>query len=292
MSPYTLPVKAFAESTVSEAYDAGVPANRRRSGRRGVETMTRRERLERKIENRREWAIKAEARAEQHYATSNRLVENIPFGQPILVGHHSESSHRRTLERSRNHMFAMVDENKKAALHESKAAGIENQLDRCVFSDDENAIEAITERLAANEARRERMKRVNALYRKGDSEGLAALGLNLDSIRASLKDAYSWCQQPHPAYELSNLGQRISGDKKRIETIKMQNARKERAEAAGGVAIVRGAQGYAQVTFAEKPDYSVIRALKDAGFHWSGGSWFGTTEKLPATVAALEAEAA
>ena len=34
-----------AVSTVSEAYDAGVPANRRRSGRRGVETMTKQEAL-------------------------------------------------------------------------------------------------------------------------------------------------------------------------------------------------------------------------------------------------------
>ena len=186
----------------------------------------------------------------------------------------------------------MVDENKKAKMHESKASGIENQLDRCIFSDDDNAAEAIAERIAANEAKREQMKKINALYRKGDAEGLAVFGLNLETLRARLKDAYSWCQQPHPAYELSNLGQRISGDKKRLEAIKMQAARKERAEAAGGVVIVRGARGYAQVTFAEKPEYSVIRALKDASFHWSGGSWFGQTANLPACVEALAPVAA
>lgn len=249
--------------------------------------MTRRKRLENKIEKRREWAEKATVRATAAHQASDRLVENIPFGQPILVGHHSEGRHRRTIERSRNLMFKMVEENKLAEHHESKASGLENQLDRCIFSDDDNAVEAIQERIDANEAKRERMKKVNTLYRKGNAAGLAELGYNLETLREKLKTAYSWCQQPYPAYELQNLGARITRDKKRIESIKMQNARKERAEAAGGVVIVRGNRGYAQVTFAEKPEYSVIRALKDAGFYWSGGSWFGTTEKLPENVAAL-----
>jgi hypothetical protein len=44
---------------------------------------------------------------------------------------------------------------------------------------------------------RDRMKKVNALYRKGDAAGLAALGLNLENLQAKLKDAYSWMQQPY-----------------------------------------------------------------------------------------------
>ena len=249
--------------------------------------MTRRERLERKIERRREWAESAVSKASREYNTSQSLVANIPMGQPILVGHHSERRHRRTLDRSWDALGRSVLLTRKAEMHEAKADNLEVALGHTIFSDDDNAAEAIESRIAEREAQREKMKKINTMYRKGDAAGLAALGLDLEVLREKLKTAYSWCQQPHPAYELQNLGGRIQADKKRLEAIKMQAARKERAEAAGGVVIVRGAQGYAQVTFAEKPDYSIIRELKAADFRWSGGSWFGTTAKLPACVDVL-----
>lgn len=250
--------------------------------------MTRRERLENRIARRQEWASKAEERSTASFDRAHDLVKDIPFGQPILVGHHSERRHRATLQRSDNAMRNACELSHKAEMHESKAANLENLLDKAIFSDDDNAIEAIQARIDANQAKRERMVLVNKLYRKGDADGLKAIGIDIETLRVKLAAAGGyWGSAPHLPYEMSNLSGRIGADKKRIEAIKMQNARKERAEAAGGVAIVRGAQGRAQVTFAEKPEYSVIRALKDAGFHWSGGSWFGTTEKLPACIESL-----
>jgi hypothetical protein len=227
-------------------------------------------------------------KAAREHQLSHDLVKDIPMGQPILVGHHSEGRHRRTLDRSWNALGRAVEQTNKAEMHESKAANLGHLLDKAIFSDDSDAIEAIEERIKTNEANREQMKKINALYRKADIAGLAALGIDYETLKAKLAAAGGyWGSAPHLPYEMSNMGGRIQADKKRIEAIKMQNARKERAEAAGGVAIVRGAQGYAQVTFAEKPDYSIIRALKDADFHWSGGSWFGTTAKLPASVEEL-----
>src|SRR5947209_4366753 len=35
-------------------------------------------------------SVRASERSESAYERSNELVANIPFGQPILVGHHSE----------------------------------------------------------------------------------------------------------------------------------------------------------------------------------------------------------
>ena len=252
--------------------------------------MTRRERLERKIERRGEWAESATRKAAQAYQTSHALTEHIPMGQPILIGHHSEKRHRRTLDRSWNAMGKSVEMTRLAEHHEQKAAGLAAALDKTIFSDDSDAVEAIEQRIADREAQRETMKVRNLAYRKRNDAKLVELtGMTAEQWDAKLADAYSWCKQPHPAYELQNLGGRITADKKRLESIKCQQARQERAEAAGGVSIVRGANGYAQVTFAEKPDYSIIRALKDATFHWSGGSWFGYTEKLPACVAELTA---
>src|SRR3546814_14667088 len=61
-------------------------------------------------------ADKAEARADQAYrrADLREEVSGIPFGQPILVGHHSERRHRRTIARAAAAMGRAVAESKRA----------------------------------------------------------------------------------------------------------------------------------------------------------------------------------
>ena len=58
--------------------------------------MTRRERLERKAEKRHEWAVSRTGKASAEWEKGDLREEKsgIPFGQPILVGHHSEGMHR------------------------------------------------------------------------------------------------------------------------------------------------------------------------------------------------------
>ena len=55
------------------------------------------------------------------------------------------------------------------------------------------------------------------------------------------------------------------------------------SDAARGV-VVMGNEEYVSVTFAEKPEYGIIRDLKSAGFRWSGGSWHGRRDKIPESV--------
>ena len=50
---------------------------------------------------------------------------------------------------------------------------------------------------------------------------------------------------------------------------------------------ITGDAEYVTVTFAEKPEYGIIRDLKSAGFHWGGGSWHGRREALPESVTEL-----
>lgn len=244
----------------------------------------RRERLERKLERRREWAEKAKARSAQRFGIAHQIADGIPMGQPILVGHHSERHARRDQERIHNNMGKGVELGRLAEHHDSKADGIERQLDHSVFSDDENAVEALEARAQSNEAKREQMKRVNVLYRKGDAAGLAALGLDLGQLRAKLQGAYSWEQQPYPSYSLTNLGARIRADRERIKQIQARQQRTAQAEAAGGVSIEQCADGYVRVTFAEKPERAILDALKAAGFWWGAGAWAGKAEALPACI--------
>jgi hypothetical protein len=67
------------------------------------------------------WADAARQRSEEAFEKSQKAVEGIPFGQPILVGHHSEGMHRAAIRRSDQAMGKSVEESNKAEAHESKA---------------------------------------------------------------------------------------------------------------------------------------------------------------------------
>jgi hypothetical protein len=244
--------------------------------------MTRRERLERKLELRQEWADKRTAKANAVFARAEHYHGDYAFNtQP---GHIPE---RARLIKAEERAFGDMD---MAKHHTQCAAGIETALDRSIFSDDDNAVEALEKRIAEREAEREQMKLINKLYRKGDAAGLAALGKDLEQMHSRLKDQLSWMQVPYPAYELSNLGGRITADRKRLGYIKQQNERKTAAEAApNGVTIETQDNwgGYCRVTFADKPDREILNALRSAGYHWGSGCWTGKADVLPESIHAL-----
>ena len=60
--------------------------------------------------------MRATATAEFRKADLREEVSGIPFGQPILVGHHSEGRHRRTIERAHNAMRRGIEADKKAGI--------------------------------------------------------------------------------------------------------------------------------------------------------------------------------
>lgn len=249
--------------------------------------MTRRERLEAKQAKREEWAEKAETRSAARFDAAHRAVEGIPFGQPVLVGHHSEKRHRAALDRMASNMTKGCEEADLAKRHASKADGLAHQLDRSIFSDDPDAVEALQDRAATLRAQRDEMKAANAWWRKnktmrgfpGISDAVAA------RLDAEIPTRYTWERQPFPSYSLTNLGARIRQAEKRQDDVKARAARTERAEAAG--VLIEGAADYVSITFPGKPDREILEALRAAGFHWSRGSWNGYREKIPAAVLAL-----
>lgn len=215
------------------------------------------------------------------------------MGQPILVGHYSEKRDRNYRDRAWNKLGKSVELGKLAEHHTSCAGGIERALDSSIFSDDGDAVEALEARIKEREAERERMKLVNKLYKKADAEGLKALGIDYEALKVKLAAAGGyWGSRPHLAYELSNLGGRITADRKRLEAIKYRQAKTAKAEAAPGGVLITEHGEYSVVTFAEKPDREILNLLRAAGFSWGGGSWSGKTERLPAEVKALAEGAA
>ena len=80
--------------------------------------------IERKLEKATRYetyAANAEARAESRYNNARAIGSHIPFGQPILVGHHSERRHRRDIERIDNNMRKSVEESEKAEYFKDRA---------------------------------------------------------------------------------------------------------------------------------------------------------------------------
>lgn len=184
--------------------------------------MTRRERLEQKRAKREAWANARRAKAHSLLAQDAHYHGDIAFNtQP---GHVPERA--RVIARHDQAMdhLSMADD------HTAKADGLACHLERSIFSDDDNAIKALEIRIAEHEAKRDRMKLVNRLYKKGDVSGLAGLGIDASALQANLATAGPyWGDQPHLPYELTNLGARIRADRKRVEEIKTRQSRMTQA---------------------------------------------------------------
>jgi hypothetical protein len=210
-----------------------------------------------------------------------------------LVGHHSERHARRDVERIHNGMRKAVDEQKKAEHHEEKAEGLAAQLAHTIFSDDENAVEALRAKIAELEAFCDRAKCLNAAWKRwkksGDPAELYGLGLTDERI-AKIEEETStwWDKNPVTTSRQTNKRAEIRRCKARIVEIERRAKIKAAAEATSNGVICRVTQsGYAIVTFAEKPERAVINALKGAGFFWSGGAWNGKNDALPECVKEL-----
>jgi hypothetical protein len=67
-------------------------------------------------------AEKAEAEARHRFSAARAATAAIPFGQPILIGHHSEKRHRAALARSDANMRAGCEASDKAKHYADRAA--------------------------------------------------------------------------------------------------------------------------------------------------------------------------
>lgn len=249
--------------------------------------MTRRERLERKLELRQEWAAKRQAKANAVFARAEQYRGDIAFNtQP---GHIPE---RARLIKAQERAFGDVQ---MANHHHTCAAGIETALDKSIFSDDSDAVQALEARIAEREAERTTMREANKIVRakpkneRTDEKIQKLVALGLSETKAICLFTADFCGRFGFAdYGLSNLGGRITADRKRLEVIKAQQSRTAAAEASpNGVTLEECSGGYVRVTFAEKPDREVLDALRRANFWWGNGSWAGLREKLPQAVKSM-----
>src|SRR3954463_6343068 len=119
--------------------------------------MTRRERMQARADKRETWSESASKKADGRFRAADAAVAGIPFGQPILVGHHSEQRHRRALEKCETAMRSGIELQEKARHHGAVADTLRDRLETNIFSDDTDAISELENRIAGREAERDRI---------------------------------------------------------------------------------------------------------------------------------------
>lgn len=210
-----------------------------------------------------------QAEATGHYNAARAAVEHIPFGQPILVGHHSEGRHRRDLAR---HSAKMT----KAAETFKEVERLQHaEPTRAILVTDSDAVEVLEAKIADAEARQERMAAANKLVRKQDRAGLAALGFSAEAIGGLFTPDFAGRVGFAP-YQLSNNNANIRTMKARLVLLMSAKAAQPESRMVGNVRVEECPDDQRlRLIFPGKPDAETIKRLKGSGFRWSpsAGAW-------------------
>lgn len=202
---------------------------------------------EQKIEARRtryeELAYNNSKKAKSLYEEGHRALSFIPFGQPILVGHHSERADRSYRSKALNKIGRSFETADKAEYYEEKAKSVGTHG---ISSDDPEAVKKLKEKLDKLEKQREAYKAYNKKMRAEGGEQMAS-------------------------YHLSNLGANIMTVRKRIERLEKQSNMEARPDVIGKGFILKENKelNRLQFVFEGKPAEEVRTVLKRGGFRWS-----------------------
>ena len=142
-----------------------------------------------------EWADKAQQRSDDAFQRSENAVAGIPFGQPILVGHHSESRHRNALKRSDQAMRKSVEEQDKAKSHEHKAEYWERLAEKIDLSMPES-IDYFAAKLARAEEYHQGVK--SGKYPREHAYTLTYAKKAVNELRQQLETAQKLWGDPSP----------------------------------------------------------------------------------------------
>ena len=202
------------------------------------------ERKQARIDRLNDAAGKAAERSSQCSKEFDHMMDAIPFGQPIITGRGARTTADINYRnRAGKKMDKAMEEDGKAAYYAGRAETAENN--HTISSDDPEAIFKLKSKLAALESERERIKASNKAARKNGAE-------------------------PAPWYTLPYLGRDIKQVKERIAKLeRIDQMPAETIKFDGGEIISDAETNRVMIRHDEKPDSTVIQALKSNGFHWA-----------------------
>lgn len=237
---------------------------------------------------RRQYAAKQQARidrlakrAEKHEAASDAawqsahgIMDQIPFGQPILVGHHSEKHHRRDAAKIDSRMRKCVEEANTAKALRARLEAAEKNT--AINSDDPDAILHLKAKLEKMEAFHALMVGVNKFVKKKgvtDEERAALLkeGYGLkDATITALLTPDCLGRTGFADYQLQNHSADMRRLKKRIAEIDARDAMQPTDQIFGDIRVWEDViDNRVKIEFPGKPNDAVRSTLRHAGFVWS-----------------------
>ena len=228
----------------------------------------RRQRLERA-------ADRARDDSDQSFRGADAAVAGIPFGQPILVGHHSEKRHRRALQRCDDRMRKGLTRLREAEDYARRAAAVGQGG---ISSDDPEAVDKLGDKAQQLRAQRDRMKAINSAWRKAKGARGWSLGLDLtqheaDDIASTARAQPFYNGVPYPPYALTNIGARIRDAEKRTQQLQHLAERVSdgpTGATVNGVGIVTDpGENRVTLTFPRRLSRDEYKRVRSFGFVWS-----------------------
>ena len=223
-------------------------------------------------------AAKNEQLSKKLHKKASDMASVIPFGQPILVGHHSDKRDRNYRNKIHNTIGKAVETSDKAEYYKQRAESLINGT--AISSDDPNALDKLQEKLERLQQTQELYKAINKVCKKkiADTEKvtlLMDLGLQENTAKKLLVP-----DRLHgigiPSYMLTNNNGVISNTRKRIEHLNRVAAIETNEQVINGITLKISAEdNRVQIFFPSIPSEDVRKKLKSSGFRWSPsiGAW-------------------
>ena len=234
------------------------------------------EKLEAKRERYLERAAAAREQSDAQWKRAREMGSAIPFGQPILVGHHSEKADRAFRNRMTGHYDKAMELGSKAEYYEQKVARVGTGG---ISSDDPEAVQKLTAKLERLKKHQETMRNANKAIRLKDTEkGNAKLreqGFTDEQI-AKLREPDFCGRVGYPSYELQNNNANIHRIENRIKDLQRRQEMETKCEAVTtDLYEYKVEDNRCQFVFDGKPEEEVRRILKNNSFKWSPsrGAW-------------------
>lgn len=233
------------------------------------------ERQEEKRERLEERAIKAAAVSTERFNTASSLGKMLPFGQPILVGHHSEAKHRRHAESINTNMRKSVEAQDKADYLSRRADSVGSAG---IASDDPEAIQKLKQKLEGLEQKQELMKAVNKVVRSSHMTEEDKTEYLMNTHKQSEANAKALLvpdfagRVGFASYSLQNNNANIRTTKKRLEdlmSLHNEEPLQGNGEAMGTAWELYEEEGRIKFSFDGIPAEEVRKKLKSNGFKWS-----------------------
>lgn len=231
------------------------------------------EKRQARIERLRARAAAARAKSDALHTSGMDMLRAIPFGQPILVGHHSEKSDRAYRARAGSRIDRAIEEQQKAEYYEGRASSAESN--RSISSDDPEAVVKLRAKTMRAESLQQIMVAANRIVRASKMTidekvpKLCALGLTEAQARRLFEPDFVG-RVGFPDYALQNNNANIRRMKQRLAELERSTMAETKETEHNGIRIVENVEeNRIQIIFPGKPEASVRSLLKSNGFRWS-----------------------